>query len=419
MKRGKLFVITLLVLLLILPIYALEIQTEKDQFNKGETFLAKLEGNILDSIEKSDISFLKGHIEIPLTYDLIKINRTYYIYALLKYQEQDLTLKIKDVYYKEQNQYKTSTLEKNFQVTNQTAPFQLTPGFASTLESFRVSVYNNLDNDITLEYKINNNSAYSTIPLQDSKTLDLKIDSSSTNPNFILFSAESYSYSFPVNFLGELTTDNNRPINNQSDDNETCCDIEPLEGFRIFSNDIIAKFNKGEKLLYPIKIKNTGDTDLTLTLSISDSLANFITISKTSIDLINGSEAEVNLTLLFDKTGKFDGFFIVEYNDLTDSIYLNLEIGENVTVSSSVRDKKTCADLNGKKCTICYGGSSIPASDGLCCLGTCEKPGPEPRNWTAVIVIVILLLIIGGFVFFKMRKQNPTARDILRKKTAI
>ena len=97
MKRGILLIVVLFTLLFgISFISALEIKTSKESFGKGETFLATLQGNILEEIPKENVGFYKGNapnVPIALTYDLTKINNTYYVYAILPFTEQNITLK--------------------------------------------------------------------------------------------------------------------------------------------------------------------------------------------------------------------------------------------------------------------------------------------------------------------------------------
>ena len=123
MKRGAKLILTISILAIVFlvsqistisTISALEIKTEKMQFKQGETFFAALNGNILENVESEDVGFYRGHVQIPLTFDITKLNETYYIYALLPYTRENYTLKIKDVYYQEANKIQTSTLEKNF-----------------------------------------------------------------------------------------------------------------------------------------------------------------------------------------------------------------------------------------------------------------------------------------------------------------
>ena len=122
MKRG---IILVLFILLAFNISALEIQTEKNEFMQGETFFATLQGNILEDVTEEDIGFYEAHIQLPIEFDLLKIDNKYYVSAILPYFEKNLSLRIKDVYYKEQNKVQTNTIIKNFTISTELADFNI------------------------------------------------------------------------------------------------------------------------------------------------------------------------------------------------------------------------------------------------------------------------------------------------------
>ena len=166
MKKGAVILsLVLLSIFLITPVSALEIKADSD-YDKGATFIASLQGNILSPIPDNNVAFYQDHVQVPFTHGFLKIKDIYYVYAILPYIEGNYSLRIKDVYFKEQNTVKTLTLEKNFTISNKTAEFNVNPGAVIATDSFEISVYNNLDNSIhSLSVPLTLSWVHASIPI--------------------------------------------------------------------------------------------------------------------------------------------------------------------------------------------------------------------------------------------------------------
>jgi len=415
MKRGPLCLLTALFLSLFLAsqVYALEIKTDKTQFAQGETFFAALSGNILEDIKIENVGFYKGHVQVPFTFDITKFNQTYYIYAILPYTEDNYTLRIKEVYYKESNKVQTATLEKSFQIINSTADFNIRPGFIVTDKNFTFSLYNNLDSDLEVSYIIENKTNYISLPLQETTKLTILIDDISQHGfMFMQVNSPNIKYNIPLYLIKTKT---NISEENETDENKTFINKEKL---RFSMYEISVTLNKDQSLLYQIYISNFGQLNATdVVLSVSKELKDYITIKPNKFNLIeSGDEVEINLTSKFTKIGNYTGYLFANSSNSSAKLGLEFRVGTNVTFNSSIIDEKTCSELGGKKCTICY-GSSIVAEDGLCCIGSCESKSSNTTNWTAIYIVAGLLVLILIFVLLKFRKQKKSARDVLDKKS--
>src|SRR3989344_6949814 len=173
MKR---FLFLSLVLFLITSASALTITTP-ETIDQGSTAIFTLQGNILDPITKSDVGFYEGHVQKPFNYDIEKIEDIYYIYALMPYNSKNYSLRISDVYFKENNEFKTLDLEANFSTSQQVAEFNVDPGFVITSkDSFDLQIYNNLNSNLQITYTIGQTQKQKTLPLQETTkiTIDLK-----------------------------------------------------------------------------------------------------------------------------------------------------------------------------------------------------------------------------------------------------
>lgn len=415
MKKRAL-VIILFILAFPALVSSLEIQTEKEDFRQGETFFATLQGNILEPVQKQNVGFYEGHVQIPLTFDILKIQEIYYISALLPYSEKNLSIKIQDVYYKEQNKVQKNNLEKNFTIFNELADFNVEPGAFLTKSNLTLNLYNNLDEDITLSYAIENLTRTTALPLQKSK--ELKINISDFPPrelSFLTIASDSgFSYNIPVYSM--MDKPEQAEAINQTEINQTT-NLDKLSFLLLEINETL---NKGSQITRMLSLTNIGNKNSeNIELIISSEIVDFVSLSASQIELIMPNETiEIEFTALFPDKGNFSGFLLAESEGSFDKIDLNFYIGENITPSSTTSSKKTCAQLGGKKCIICD-GTIQTASDGICCLGTCSEEiieQPKKTNWTAIIVIAVALAIIGVVIFLKLRKPKPSAEDILERR---
>ena len=127
----------LILFLLIFPlISAVEIDM-KDEFDQGETLMAKISGNFLEQVKKENILFYREHVRVPLEYDLAKIDNEYYVYAELGNKEpNNYSLRIENVNYMKGATVVDDDLIKEFIITEEVADFSINPGFVITEKEF-------------------------------------------------------------------------------------------------------------------------------------------------------------------------------------------------------------------------------------------------------------------------------------------
>ncbi|MBI2628508.1 hypothetical protein HYW74_00300 [Candidatus Pacearchaeota archaeon] len=434
MKRGILSAVILFILLFGISFTsALEIKTPKNDYSKGENFLATLQGNILDEIPKENVGFYKGNapnVPIALTYDFTKINNTYYIYAILPFTEQNITLRIKDVYFREQNQFQTQTLEKTFNVKNTTATFNVKPGFITTSNDFPVTLTNNIDSDINVVYTLANISNSVFVPSQNNKEIIISISNIIfTQLTSLKFSSGSLTYDFPAYIVKNETIPEEENITeiNRTTNRSTIRE----DNLRFSLQSIDLQLNKGQAYFYPVDIINIGDRKAeNITISVSDSIKSYVKIKPASISNLDIDESRrIDINFSFSKKGDYSGYIQATSLNSSDRILLNFKIGENLTTNFTYNrssgiiqntTQKSCAELNGVRCVsgeVCQGSLSLQSSG--CCIGICKPFGQEPqkkRNWTILIIILLALAVVGAFIWLKMKKPGLSAKDILKKK---
>lgn len=145
-------VLLLIALLLILPLFSAVEFDMKTNFSQGETLMARISGNFLEPVLKENIFFYRGHVKIPVEYDIAKIDEEYYIYALLGDKSSDnYSIALENVKYMEGTEVVKGDIIRNFTIINEMADFSINPGFVITSEDFSIEVQNLKDYQITIE----------------------------------------------------------------------------------------------------------------------------------------------------------------------------------------------------------------------------------------------------------------------------
>jgi hypothetical protein len=415
----KKIMVILISLALITTASALTI-TAPETVEQGSTAIFTLQGNILEPITKSDIGFFEQHVQIPFDYDIEKIENIYYIYALIPYEEKSYSLRINDIYFKENNEFKTLNLEANFSTSDAIAEFNVNPGFKLLSgNSFQVQIYNNLNSDLPITYTIAGTEKQTTLPLQESKTLTIDVeDIEGTSLNTLTIASATSQFEMPVYVIrtefAEPTPDPIVDENNITIEPEV---IPKSSKLQFSANTIDETLKTGEVRKITLGIINNGDESTgKINLEVSDEIKDLIDLETTSIsDLSPGEEAEIIFSIKAETSGEFEGGIQADSQKSLTELRILLLIDEDITPVTSIRSETTCADLDGEVCLksqFCSGVSLPVSSNGLCCTeGTCtsdtETPeDPKKSSTVSIIVVAIALLIILVIIGLKLKKSR-------------
>lgn len=410
MKKLAAFI---LILFLLPTILAIEFDI-KEEFSQGETLLAKVSGNFLQPLQKSNVFFYRGHVKIPLEYDIKKINDEYYIYALLAEKpEGNYSLTLEDIRYMKGVEISEENAIKNFSINNQTTDFSINPGFATDNEFF-IEVQNFQDKEITIEIKTKedqNDSGESyadPITLKSGKKQKISFDFRVQEPifQFIELSTENLTYNIPSYIpIVEITGD---------------------EIFK-FSEDLIVSAPTNEETKRTIYIYNTGSEPIEdVVLSLSNSLENYANLSKESINKIDpDSNIPIELTFFSEDEFELEGHVKASYDLETIYSQISVKFIENYTAPPAPSQDymtKTCGEWNygicnsTEKCSI----TEIEAKDNTCCPGQCnalEKPSPVGKIIGIVLFVVIVIFLLWFYKKYKGAKKPFNLLKIAKGKT--
>lgn len=210
----------------------------KANFSQGETLMAKVSGNFLEPVLKENIFFYRGHVKIPVEYDIAKIDEDYYIYALLGDKSPDnYSVAVEGVSYKEGTETVEKNIIRNFTITNETADFSVNPGFIITEDNFSIEIQNLKDYSIIIkidENKTETEGGFFSFFFQstDSENESVIVKSGEIkNINFelgnetsfrkILLSTENLEYKIPVYaFVSQIQEEENEEEQNASEEEQ-------------------------------------------------------------------------------------------------------------------------------------------------------------------------------------------------------
>ncbi len=403
--KTKLIPIFILILFLLPTILAIEFDIN-DEFSQGETLIAKVSGNFLQSLQKENVFFYRAHVRIPLEYDIKKINDDYYIYALLAEKpEGNYSLVLEDIKYMKGVEVSEEDAIKNFSINNQTIDFSINPGFASDNEFF-IEVQNFQDREITIEIKTKEDKNDSgefyanPITLKSGKKQKIYFDFEVQEPifQFIELSTENLIYNIPSYIpISEITGD---------------------EVFTFSSENLMVSANTSTETKRTIYLYNTGDEPIeNVVLSLSDSLKNYVNLSKENIDKIDpNSNIPIELTFFSEDEFDLDGHVKASYDSEIIYSQISVKFIENyIPPPTPPQDymTKTCSEMNYQICSLDEDCSvdKISAKEEFCCPGQCNtKPKSSPAG--KIIGIIIFIAIVVFLFWFYKKKYKGVKKPI-------
>ena len=401
-KGATIIILSIFVLILTISLISSVEITMKSEFKKGETFLAKVSGNFVDPVFSDNVYFYRNHIKTAFENDIEKINDEYYIYALLPQTDPPLnttySLVIKDIKYYQGSKIIDDDIVKNFTITNETADFSIKPGFIKTNTDFYVTVQNLLDKKINLDV----NSGEKTVELKSGeiKRIDFSIKNiSETVFKEISLKSGSFEYKIPAYIIA-----------NQSEPNRTTI----REEFRFSPIKLDVDSATNSKKTFPIYIINDGEELVeNIELEISDSIKDFVNISKTKIDEIDSnSKIKLDLEIFSDKDVNIKGQIKAKTQEriIYMPVALNFVKGYKPANETKIPDEVvlTCDGLGGKICQQdekCSGDiENIGEIE--CCFAECKSGSNGGGGFTTNQIIgftLLLLLIVLIFWFYKKK----------------
>jgi hypothetical protein len=411
------YLFVLLVVLLLSTSASALTTTLKSEYQRGETMLARVDGQIINTLSAGNVEFKRGTVRVPLTFEIKKLGSNYYIWAIAPSAYGNYTMYIYNIM--TSGEQAPFTFEQNFTVSQTTSDYTINPGFVTTSGNYEVDITLNKDTatDITYDFPV-------------SRTIHL-----TPGDNTVIFSVAGTRelhithlgvYDFPLYLtvgsepVANDTVENNTVQNNTTEQSrQIFLEITPQKLSRLaligsFPSYGFALYNKGNETVENIKfVYNTS----LLSLGAED-----------SVDL------EANQTYYFNTTfnnpinDTIRETILIETGDSNISIPLFIDVTKNITtvidtyaepVSDNNNTNETrrtsfyCSEMSGK---ICPEGTScsislVESKDGKCCLGTCAKVKTSSYSWIGYLIAGIVVLVIA-VVWMKYKGVKAPANPV-------
>jgi hypothetical protein len=393
----------ILILLLILPLASAVEFSINEEFKQGETLIGKISGNFIEPVLRENIIFRRGHVKVPMEYDLNKINDEYYLYAVLPETQSNYSVSIEEVSYKQGTQVLDDAIIRNFTITEETVPFNVNPGVILTKDFFSLNIQNLAGSSITVETTTNVETKSIIIKSGDTEKIEFTIeDFVEPTLESITLASNNFSYEIPVSVF--LNT-SSRPTNKEMR-------FDP--GFLNFT---MATNTSQTKVLY---LYNLGNTDLrNIELSISGEIAPYVNLSQDKINkLEGGSSVRIDLFAISDEDERSlegqlradaDGFYAYSalstnfIKDFVPAGGAGAEEGEPETLDDS------CENLGGSFCADeeeCKDNDVAYATDGICCMTSCKTQKKSSAG--KYLGWILVLAAIAGAIWFYVTKYRKT-----------
>ncbi len=415
------FLLVFLFLLLLSPaIFAIEFNLD-DSFKQGETILVKISGTFVSSFSKSNVLFYKDHYQVPVDFDLLKLNGEYYLSASLEDKlPGNYSIHLQNIQYNKGATLSNEEIIEPFIITNETAIFSVNPGaFLVNGDSFFIEVKNLFEEtskiDVSLSDEIEGRELYVleqeslekkaefSLISGASKKIYFKLNNGEASFQKIKISSENTSYEIPVYALSSENSAPSLSVDGIS--------LEPYQAFfpvplNTVSTQIFRIYNKGTSNLTNISIE------------VSESLASFTNLSISKVESMKANSIlPIEVTFFSPIVNQIEGTITVDAGNKRVYSKVSVNFSENASESKSIEySQYNCTDI-GTACEdsieVCS-EEPVYSMSGLCCLGSCDKI-PDSSSSKKIIAICILLVIVTvvGWFYFKKFKGAKKPVNLL------
>ena len=402
MKKSLVFagVFALLVLLAVQGVYAISSDL-RGAYRPGETMIAELQGNFLSPIEKENVEFYRGHVLVPFEYDIMKLGDRYFLWAVAQENENNYTLKIKDISTTINGKPGKIDFEKNFSIIGNLIDYSIKPGVIFANSDFEITIQ--LNEDLNKEINVNFPEERSVLLKPGENKIEFSIGNVE-GTQFLIIGVGQYAV--PTYIIGKKKSmvEVNLP--------------EIRFNPRFIESKILITDNSP---IYPFEMINSGDRVVHVQLDYDRDL---FLIGEDEFDIDADKIAYLNLSLKTKPTQGINKTITANYGNLSLEMPIFVEFTEDITEAYTpyLNDSFTenslwyCSELKGKQCTAgetCNGNISA-SRDGSCCVGTCQAPSKKSYAWIGWLIAGIV--IIGGLYVWAKYKKAKGDRNPLQTK---
>jgi hypothetical protein len=333
----------------------------KEEFVKGEPFIAKISGNFVKSPLKENIEFFREHESTSMGFfDFFKIEGDHYIYFNIPLEKiaGNYSMVISGTEYYLGTEIIDDDLIANFTILEEQASFSITPAISIAEKDYSIELRNLIGTQIEVFY--------------EKVTKEEIIEEEGNDLNFF-----------------EVLFGNFKEKNNGSENENT--------------ESVILKSGEIKEIIIPVE-NYTGFEKIEF---------NYENESYHSLTYVYGEENVENVTEIVENNTVFEN--VTEEIDKNETIENGSENGSEVEENESEEEVEPCGEFGGLICgkdEICEGETEYSRTD-ICCLGECVKKEESNLGKTIGWIIIIgLALFLTWFFKKKYRGTKPKPVDL-------
>mgnify|MGYP000138508811 CR=1 FL=1 len=374
-----------LMIIIFIPLASAISTDMKSIYQPGETMIIEIQGNILESIDKSQVELKRLNVQVPWEYDVKRLNNKYFLYGSVPKNENNYTLYIKDISTTENGIVKSTDFNQTFEVSGQVIEYSINPGFAILTDKSTFIITSNSDSEQTITISLLEEKEFILQPGQN--TLEIKSSELNNGLNYVQIGI----YNVPI-------------LVNKGAAN--------LPSLRFFPKTIESILLKGETKSYPFSIINQGNEKINFILEYNTKLF-AISPSTRTIEpketlnffltpLTKDSPIEETIVLMAGNF-KTDLRVMIDYTLISsqaETPYLDTDYSET--------QGYYCQELGGSVCGAaqeCSGQIVSSLDRANCCVGSCTSLEGKSYAWIGYLLgaVVIIALAYIGFRYYKTK----------------
>lgn len=390
-----------LFVLVVMPmVLGVEVELSRDSYYPQETLQAEITGSFI-SLKVENIQVYKDGVPRanPVISDLVKKDDVYYFYAVLPFGDGNYSLVIEGARYYEWGEIVEEDVRVEFMIDKNRSDDVL-----GVNPGFVIS-----DKEFSINVKSLNKNMEIDLGLEggEGRTLSLVRGISKD----VKFSVEGINGSIVLN-IGDYTV----PVFVTSSEGGFIVEKTDLV---IFPSKLEGDVVAGESYIFDLIVENSGDKEIGLVSFEGDG----IIVRPNFLNLSVGESLTINVSVSIPKKTKdvFESKVVVKYGSEEKEILILFNISEKVDLQgTSVSEGSSCSQQGGKLCLDeeSCDGSFSPSLDGACCKGECVIK--KKSNWGTIIGIILVVVVLGviGFLIWKSRKgkTRESPEDYIRDK---
>ena len=402
MKKISIFV---LMFLTISTISAIEFNLDSE-YPQGSSILATISGSFQETITEQDIEFFRGHVRVPIDFNLEKIGDNYYLYAsLVNKDPNNYSVVINEVEFLEGAKVVEENITRNFTITEEITDFSISKGVVITEDEFSITVQNLQSQRINIT---SNFLEEKTTELFSGEIAELKFsveDVPLLEIQNLKLTSRNTSYEIPIYVLG--TPKAEAPVQFEFDKEKL--------------NITLDLIGQTERTLY---LKNTGEeTIFQVKLSLSEDLERFVSLKETEIMNVEpGFLYPVELVILSGELPITDEGQIIARSSGVEN-YTNITLiftPGHVPTEEDLEDSTplTCSELGGAICgsvDLCDGEIRVVGEQN-CCFGLCGEAEEDSPVLRIIGWLLLVIVVLGGawLYFKKYRKAKGPEKGVYK-----